>query len=275
MTPKNFFQSLSWNLLILSSCAFCPLHAVDSNAAIGLTATSATQVKHLGERAKIARPLSAEEKMNIDKLRIKSIKDTFKAAKKLGINLEKKSKSLKPKGCFSSTNPNYKQASLHRIKTRSPKGELLEIENGAGFSVLDKWDMVTVQKWPVNSNIRIYSKGWGSSYDYQLYNEATKETVQANLSSAPYLYDPLNPAYLNPANSYLAASNPMTGDVALYGGAQYRVSSSYQDKTQLANWQQDDIIIVGDNDTSVDWFGCQYILINIATNSYVTADRLY
>lgn len=266
MFSKNFFQKSALSLFMtLSLGTICSLHAEASQ--IDLKPTHATEI--CATRAQITRPLSIQEKQNIEKLRAKTQKEAMKAAKLLGIDMKKG--KTKAKGCFPS-NPSFKNASLHRIKTRSPKGDLIEIENGAAFTIPGSWDMAKAQTWKANSDIRIYSKSWGSSCDYQLYNVYTGQTVDANLSAGPYLYDPLNPSFLNPANNYLAGVNPMTGDVVLYGGAQYRVSSSAQDLSQLINWKQDDIIIVGDNDT---WFGCDFILINIATNSYVAADRTY
>lgn len=204
------------------------------------------------ERAECTRPMSKAKKVAIQKSRAKDAKAVKKA---FGKN--------KPmaKG-FAPSNRTTSGVSLHFAHDVSTKGLNVEIENGAIFSIRD-WDSSTVGKWQKNSPLKITpSSSWGSSHQYKLVNPSTGESAQATLSNGPFL--------TSPHTRRIVQLNKTTGDILLDNGSYFTIGNSSSNYAIVAKWAYNDIIIVGDNDS---WFtfGCNNILINVATDDYVTA----
>jgi len=197
---------------------------------------------------------SDEEKAAIRAERQTEAKNCKKAARQ----------GLLPK-CFSYRETGYKSSSMHSINDVFIKDKSLDIENGASFTIRD-WDASTITTWMKGAPVRITpNHSWTNSYEYCLTNQVTGTSVQATLTRGPY--------ELSPYNRRVAQLNTTTGELVLDNGEYYVIGDSGTERDIFCKWQDKDLIIIGDNDS---WFSFGYknILINIATDNWVTASRI-
>jgi hypothetical protein len=178
---------------------------------------------------------------------------------------EQASKSGAIAKCFSMRDNGFKTSALHSINDVFVKDRSLDIENGASFTIRD-WDVSTVATWMKGSPIRITpNHSWTTSYEYCLTHQVTGSVVQATLTRGPL--------ELSPYNRRIAQLNKITGELVLDNGEYYAIGDSGTEREMLSKWEPNDIVIIGDNDS---WFSFSYknILINIATDNWVTAARI-
>ncbi len=163
--------------------------------------------------------------------------------------------------------PYYPGITQHQIRDFFPKEKTFEIENGAGFMIND-WDYARIaSRWSAGAYIKISPASYWSSAEYYVTNLYTHECVRAKLTRGSEIGNPntLRVAY---------ALDKSYGDVIVTNGinynAHFKISNSWGNRKELATWEPGDSIIIGENEGYFTG-GYNKILINIATDSYVTA----
>lgn len=255
MKSKKLLQNISWTCVLLSSCAMYTLQAAETPT------PHSSDIIAKETHAQCTRPLSKKQKRAIQKERSIAAKKTEKAFTKGTQGASKMvSKDMFAPSGFSS-------GSYHIVKDASTKGLTVEIQDGSIFAINEDYKDY-VKAWPKDSELRITpNRAWFSSYDYVLRNIHTGTCAEAKLSQGPVLTRPQT------RRVYKMDKDTSSRKVMLDNGACYQVSGSSSNRKLFAEWELSDNIIVGDNDS---WFtfGNDYILINVATDSYVTASRL-
>ncbi len=163
--------------------------------------------------------------------------------------------------------PYYTGITQHQIREFFPKEKTFEIENGAGFMIHD-WDYAKIAAyWSAGIPVKISPVSYWNSQEYYITNLYTHEYVRAKLTRGSEIG---NPTTLRV--SYAFDKNH--GDVIITNNinynARFKISNSWGNMAELAKWEPGDSIIVGDYDGYFNG-GYNKILINIATDSFVTA----
>ncbi|MDB6081541.1 MAG: hypothetical protein JWO53_813 [Chlamydiia bacterium] len=266
MKAKNSTQNILSGFIFFTSCMTSPLMATE-------TAETPTTVTNSGQNQVSRCPygkraLSTEERQCIQKSRIDADKaerpeeSTQKKIKK-PYKKGKAKKGLTSKG-IGIYGENYSYKNQHTINDASTKGLTLEIEDGSIFAIADS-DQWKVSKWQKGAPISILPNHSWNSNEYIINNCDTGARAAAKLSQGP-LFERHQTRYV----SYI---NTATGEVLLDNGSLYKIASTLADRSQFSKWQSGDNIITGENDA---WWsnGYTYILINVATDSYVIASRI-
>ncbi len=244
---KRTAHVLTLITILTSSALFS--EDLDLTQQLGKMSLSSTQA-HEVARSTITRPLSTKERRQLQHKRSR---------------LAKKTQELKDGARFFSWNQPatlYSTLSAHTIHDVSTKGTTLEIENGAVFAIRD-CSAATAAKWRKSSAIQIKpNHTWFSSYEYTIHNPETNSYVEAKLSLGPFSQSPLN--------RRISQINLATGTVLLDNNTMWQIA----DRAALQKWQVNDPIILGDNDAWFTW-GYNFIMLNVATDSYLTAALSY
>lgn len=279
MDRKKLLQNFSYSLLILSSCFIPRLNATEemtdlANSAEYVVEEVSEENEREFERGFRVRRFTISEEEALLAVQKQELSEVEEAAEVLGIDLQAKRVRHNAKSCWSSKGTYFYQPAQHVVKTKGPKGELIELENGATFSVRER-DGRVAAKWQPNTPVKICAASWSSSYDYTLYNEISKEYVEANLSAAPFKWDQNNTAFLSPLNWYIVGINQLSGDLMLDNGRgnriHFQINATISEREIFKKWEKGDMILIGENH---GWFGSDFIIIDIESNNSVSADRL-
>jgi hypothetical protein len=151
---------------------------------------------------------------------------------------------------------------IHSVHDIAARGESIEIENGALFSV-NSSDSAIAAGWKKGQILQIKpNQRWFSSFQYRIFNKDDNSSAEAKLSLGPYLNSPYT--------RRIVQMNTASGVVMLDNNTFWEVS----DRNALLKWQINDNVIVGDNDGWFTW-GFNSIIINVATDSYLTVKQTH
>lgn len=165
----------------------------------------------------------------------------------------------------------------HLVQDLDPKGTMLTIQDGSGWTISEK-DQGITKGWSISDPITITPnkltfwdkvRGKKSNHKYRIVNLSKKhknESVEATLSLAPFLH--------NPHTRRIHRLDKTTGEIVLHNGQVWKVDMKGPCAPIVNEWEKDDLVISGTNDT---WFSPSnpYILINVDSDNFVPATRLY
>lgn len=165
-------------------------------------------------------------------------------------------------------------APSHFISEIDPAGSMISIPDGSAFTIKEShqaiaktWDFNTPLAIVPNS-LSLWNKVTGSrpQHKYQLINLRNNQTVEATLSMGPYKH--------NPNARQILRLDRTTGEIYLNNGACYKVEMKGAAGEVFKSWKADHFVILGTNDT---WFsfGNQFMVIDVNTDNWLPATRLY
>jgi len=148
----------------------------------------------------------------------------------------------------------------HFITAYSSDARVLEIEDGSRWKLSSSH---TLRYWRTNDTIAITPNHCTSSdYNYYLTNKSTGGYVEANLILGPVAFGPMT--------HWAMGFNLEKNQVSLEDNSSWKVADD--DGFILEEWEANDTIIIGSNDS---WFSTyDTILINVNMNNYVRAKSL-
>ncbi len=202
--------------------------------------------KKVGERR-----LSFEEKM---KLKEKRYEEEISQQQNIENDVSKQEKRK--------LSPIIHPYAIHYIVNKSPKGKIVEIEDGSSWEI-NPADVFKARNWLGSDPIVItQNRVWFSSFEYRFYNQVTGVSVEANLSLGPFLN--------NPYTRFIVAIDYDTGVVGLSDDTYWKISG--YDRNLFNRWVLNDVIIIGANDSPWSWDDS--ILINFSTGNFAYASDL-
>ncbi len=178
--------------------------------------------------------------------------------------------ALQAKGWLDNSGPQI----AHYLREKDPKGSLVTIEDGSIWSIY-KDHQNTVKTWAANSKLTVkpaplsfWNKLFRSKpeYKYAVVNLQNGQTVGAELS--------FGPLKTNQNTKTIDRIDYTRGEIYLSDRTLWRIDSSLPSMQFFQEWQRDDAVILGTNDT---WFslGNPFILINVASDNWIAATRVY
>lgn len=125
------------------------------------------------------------------------------------------------------------------------------------------------RRWGVGTTFVIYPNNWTfsslfSKYEYALYNEVTREFVEARLSQGPFTQYAILTTQIYQIGADLF--------IELSDGSRWKVYTSQTNLEKLRDWKLRQAILVGKNYCSLPFCGAEYMLININQNNSITVD---
>lgn len=131
---------------------------------------------------------------------------------------------------------------LHTCSQLFGRGEMVELEDGSRYTILwgDQW---RVRRWMTGDPLYITAnQGYlfgliSGSTELCLYNGRTGETVEANITAAPFLYGP---------HSFWIASVDSYGGFLVLGDGR-AVEIHPDDRFQIYNWEAAEHLLMGTN----------------------------
>lgn len=162
----------------------------------------------------------------------------------------------------------------HLVSEVDPAGSMITIQDGAGWTIKESHQAV-VKNWDINTPIAVkpnslslWNKITGSrpQHKYQLVNLKTNQAVEATLAMGPFKH--------NPYTRQILRLDTFTGEIYLNNGSSWKVDLSGPCAEIFKSWKNNHYIIMGMNDT---WYsmGNQFILIDVDTDNWLPATRLY
>ena len=152
-----------------------------------------------------------------------------------------------------------------------PNESLINIEDGSEW-VFDTDDSPILSTWSVGDDVVVSPQTqmpWGSSYEYVMTNKDQGNSVSVSLFRGPIKF--------GTQSTWMITFNQALGQVYLANGQGDRVvwEVSKLDMDLLKDWQQNDTVIIGENDSWLWWFSSyRNILINVNMNHYVRAKMI-
>jgi len=162
----------------------------------------------------------------------------------------------------------YSPYACHIVNTVAAYGDSLELEDGSWWKVASG-DTQIAASWGAfdpytrmgKPEVLIYpNTSWFSSYTYKIVNK-NGTSIKANLSVGPIAFGEFT--------HWITGIDYYSGAVYLENGSRWNISGT--DGFVFNNWQVNDTIIVGVNDS---WFSSyDFILINVNMNNYLKAKQ--
>jgi hypothetical protein len=137
----------------------------------------------------------------------------------------------------------------------------IELEDGSIWAIAPG-DSYKIANW-LFQDILTVSPNDFSPYQFVITNENTGVSIEVNLKLGPFVHG------VN--SSWIVYIDKIFDQIQLQDGSYWDISP--WDDAVLSNWYWDDAIIVGINN-GVDSWNYPFVLINVATNSYVAARLL-
>lgn len=152
-----------------------------------------------------------------------------------------------------------------------PQENIVKTEDGAEW-IFDQNDSYIIRTWRPDDVVVIAPKGkwiWGSNYSYVMTNKDLGASVDVNLFLGPVAHGSLS--------TWIVGIDQNNGQVYVLNGQQERSvwEISNVDLYLFKNWEVNDTLIVGVNDSWMWWFSSyNHILINVNMNHYVRARQV-
>lgn len=156
------------------------------------------------------------------------------------------------------------QHSLFSIQT---DGQMIEIDDGSIWKI-NYYHRNAVRYWRTGDIIEISQTYNTSGERFWITNKSQGTYVPAELS--------LGPIETNPATNHISYVDRGVVSIMSVSGLESRYVVDARDVHLVANWQLDNVIIVGLNNTTwFRWFEkSDIVLINVDQNTYVRATLL-
>ncbi|PIS01229.1 MAG: hypothetical protein COT84_03245 [Chlamydiae bacterium CG10_big_fil_rev_8_21_14_0_10_35_9] len=139
--------------------------------------------------------------------------------------------------CFSNaaTPPKYFPNYCHWIYAISTLGDTIQLEDGSVWDISPK-DGHKIFNWKSQDALIIHPNyRWFSNYNYRILNKATNQTIEVNLSLAPFV-DGENTNYIYDIKNDCSA-------IMLQDQSVWHVNT--KDRRIIEQWALDDLIIIG------------------------------
>jgi hypothetical protein len=150
-------------------------------------------------------------------------------------------------------------SSFHWFACCNEDGSIIEIEDGSRWKLAPGY---RISNWRAGDSIVItLNRSWFSDLSYYIVNKNTGAYIPAELILGPIAYGPLS--------HWVVGLDYTQGKVFLEDGTTWKISST--DTPLFNDWQVNDTVIIGQNDS---WFSAfETILINVNMNSYIRAQK--
>lgn len=155
----------------------------------------------------------------------------------------------------------YYPAGVHYIDRFSALGNTVDMEDGAVWKI-SRYDAPKVLTWSGDHPIMItQNHRWFSQYNYRIINQATGESLEANLYLGPF--------HNGPYTRYIVSIDLYHGCAILNDGTHWKVSP--YDAYLFDQWRLHDTVIIGYNSGYDSSY--QGLLINVNMNCSVRAEQ--
>ncbi|MBM3208123.1 MAG: hypothetical protein FJZ57_05900 [Chlamydiae bacterium] len=150
-----------------------------------------------------------------------------------------------------------KHASRHWISSTNTDARVVEIEDGSRWKLSSTYNL---RSWKSNDTVTITpNHNTSSEYNYYVVNKSTGGYTEANLI--------LGPVARGPLTHWAIGFDFTKNQVFLENDSCWKISEN--DAYIMQEWEPNDTIIIGSNDS---WFSSfDAILINVNMNNYVRA----
>jgi len=164
------------------------------------------------------------------------------------------------RGFFQDNSPTSSYV-FHWISELAYLSDTLVMEDGSVWHI-NHSDRNTLKTWKISDPLVITQAGWFSSNKYKIVNKNSNTSVDANLS----LGSTIDGQY----SHRIIEVDRNRGEIVLGNGSRWNIS--YGDRNILADWLNNDTIIIGMN--TAYFSGGDFLLIDVEANSFVKANLI-
>lgn len=179
-------------------------------------------------------------------------------------------------GLLASNVTHYPEATVSSSFSHSienfPQDNIIKIEDGSEW-IFDKNNSHVIHNWNLHDTVDISPKGswlWGSNYSYVMTNKNRGTFVDVNLYLKPIPY--------GSHSAWIVGIDQNNGQVYLLNGEGKHTVWEIPnvDLYLFKDWEINDTLIVGQNDSLVWWFSSyNHILINVDMHHFVRARQVF
>jgi hypothetical protein len=224
-----------------------------------------------------SRPLSQEKQQQMQSSRMSESEEASDEAYEYRVELSTLIIPIKDKDfvTLASSQPNQMGSvvnlSLYHWIESFPQDNIIKTEDGAEW-IFDKNDNYILRTWRPSDTIVVSPKGrwlWGSNYSYVMVNKDLGSSIDVNLF--------LGPVAFGNFSTWIVGIDQNNGHIYLLNGMGERTvwEISNVDLYLFKDWEVNDTLIVGQNDSWFWWFSSyNHILINVNMNHFVRARQI-